>query len=224
MTTLDGTHLDAPLSLAMRDGSKTEHEAAEGSTFMSELLAGRIDEAGYAAYLLRLRLVYEALEAAGRSHHDDPLVGAVHDQDLERLAALDDDLDHWLSMAGTPGDRRVDSPAASAYAARIAATAEWGGLYVAHHYTRYLGDLSGGQAIGRILDREFGLEGRGTAFYSFPAVPKPKPYKDAYRARLDALGATPEEKARIVSEVQVAFRLNRAVFAELGDQLPRFAR
>jgi heme oxygenase len=221
MTTLDGTLLDTPLSAAMRDGSKIEHEEAENSTFMSELLAGRINEAGYAAYLLRLRVVYDALESVGRSHHHDPLVGAVHDQDLERLAALETDLDHWA----TGGDRRVDSPAAAAYAERILGTApEWGGLYVAHHYTRYLGDLSGGQAIGRILDREFDLGGRGIAFYSFPAVPKPKPYKDAYRARLDALGTTPEEKARIVTEVQAAFQLNRAVFAELGEQLPQWHR
>ena len=225
MTTLNDPLTDAPLSTAMRDGSKIEHEAAENSSFMSELLAGRINEAGYAAYLLRLRVVYDALESAGRNHHEDPLVGAVHDQDLERLAALDEDLDHWFSLAGAPaGGRHVDSPAASAYAARITATAEWGGLYVAHHYTRYLGDLSGGQAIGRILDREFDLGGRGIAFYSFPAVPKPKPYKDAYRARLDALGTTPEEKTRIVTEVQAAFRLNRAMFAELGEQLETFRR
>jgi heme oxygenase len=221
VTVLDDTQFDAPLSTAMRDGSKIEHEAAENSTFMSELLAGRINEAGYAAYLLRLRVVYDALESVGRTHHEDPLVGAVHDQDLERLAALDADLDHWAPG----GDREVDSPAAAAYAGRILGTApEWGGLYVAHHYTRYLGDLSGGQAIGRILDREFDLGGRGIAFYAFPAVPKPKPYKDAYRARLDALGTTPEEKARIVTEVQAAFQLNRALFAELGDQLSQFAR
>ena len=94
MTVLDDQQLDAPLSLAMRDGSKQEHEAAENSSFMSELLGGRVNEAGYAAYLLRLRLVYEALEEAGRAHRLDPLVGAVHDQDLERLAALDADLDH----------------------------------------------------------------------------------------------------------------------------------
>ena len=225
MTVLDEQNLDEPLSTAMRDGSKLEHEAAENSTFMSELLGGRVNEAGYAAYLLRLRVVYDALESAGRAHHHDPLVGAVHDQDLERLAALDADLDHWLSAAGAPGDRTVESPAADSYAARIrSAAAEWGGLYVAHHYTRYLGDLSGGQAIGRILDRDFALGGRGIAFYAFPSVPKPKPYKDAYRARLDALGTTPPEKARIVSEVQEAFRLNRALFAELGEQLPRFAR
>ena len=220
MTVLDQTALDAPLSIAMRDGSKAEHVAAENSSFMSELLGGRVDETGYAAYLLRLRRVYEVLEATGRTLASDPIVAAVHDPALERLAAIDADLDHWAPGA----DRSVDSPAAAAYAERLAASAEWGGLYVAHHYTRYLGDLSGGQAIGRILNREFDLDGRGIAFYDFPAVPKPKPYKDAYRARLDALDSSQDDKARVVSEVQMAFRLNRAIFAELGEQLPAYAR
>jgi heme oxygenase (biliverdin-producing, ferredoxin) len=212
--------LDEPLSIAMREGSKVEHEAAENSSFMSELLGGRVSEAGYAAYLLRLRAVYDALESTGRELADDPHVAAVHDPGLERLAAIDADLDHWAPGA----DRSVDSPAASAYVSRLRESASWGGLFVAHHYTRYLGDLSGGQAIGRILDREFGLGGQGIAFYDFPAIPKPKPYKDAYRARLDALDSSREDKARVVAEVQAAFRLNRGLFAELGEQLPTWRR
>jgi heme oxygenase len=220
VTVLDQTALDEPLSIAMRDGSKAEHEAAENSSLMSELLGGRVDEAGYAAYLLRLRRVYEELETTGRALRSDPIVAAVHDPGLERLAAIDADLDHWAPGA----DRSVDSPAATAYAERLASSAGWGGLYVAHHYTRYLGDLSGGQAIGRILNREFDLGGRGIAFYDFPSVPKPKPYKDAYRARLDALGSSRDDKARVVAEVQEAFRLNRAIFAELGELLPTYRR
>lgn len=35
-----------PLSALVRDGSTAEHEAAEGSTFMSELLDGRISPDG----------------------------------------------------------------------------------------------------------------------------------------------------------------------------------
>ncbi len=114
--------------------------------------------------------------------------------------------------------------AASAYAARLHASAAWGGLFAAHHYTRYLGDLSGGQAIGRCLDRAFDLDGRGISFYDFSAVGKPKPYKDAYRARLDALGTSPEETERVVAEVKVAFGLNQALFEELGRDLPRWRR
>lgn len=222
MTVLDAAPALPRLSTAMREGSRAEHEAAEGSLFMGELLAGRISPAGYAAYLRRLRLVYAALEGAVRRRAADPLVAAVADPALERLAALDADLAHWAPDADPAAP--LDSPAAEAYAQRLAAAEAWGGLLAAHHYTRYLGDLSGGQAIGRLLDREFSLEGAGTAFYAFPAIPKPKPYKDAYRARLDALGLSDAEVDRIVAEVKVAFGLNQALFAELGEQVGRFRR
>lgn len=220
MTVLPLT-LEQPLSAAMREGSQLEHQEAEDSSFMSELTGGRVNAEGYAAYLRRFRTVYEALESTARAHAGDPAVAAVADPALERLAAIDADLDHWAP--GTPHE--TESPAATAYADRVrSATAEWGGLFLAHHYTRYLGDLSGGQVIGRVLDREFGLQGRGVAFYAFPAIAKPKPYKDGYRARLDALDLSPAEKARVVDEVKVAFRLNQAVFAELAHDLPAYRR
>ncbi|WP_193608937.1 heme oxygenase (biliverdin-producing) [Nocardioides lijunqiniae] len=220
MTVLDRSAVDLPLSAAMRVGSMAEHEAAEHSSYMSELLGGRVNETGYADYLLRLRVVYDAMETTVRARLDDPAVAAVHDTALERLAAIDSDLEHWA-----PGrDREVVSPAADAYRERLAAAGAWGGLLVAHHYTRYLGDLSGGQAIGRILDRTFELDGAGTAFYAFPEIPKPKPYKDAYRARLDALELSVEDVARVVDEVKVAFRLNQALFTELGQNIDGYRR
>ncbi|MEV7430627.1 biliverdin-producing heme oxygenase [Nocardioides sp. NPDC092400] len=222
MTVLDAGPTTPALSVAMREGSRAEHEDAEGSTFMSELLDGRISEEGYAAYLRRLRGVYAAMETVVRERSDDPLVAAVHDPALERLAAIDADLDHWAPGADhdlAPGE----SPAAATYCDRLRG-ASWGGALVAHHYTRYLGDLSGGQAIGRVLDRAFELDGAGTAFYAFPAIPKPKPYKDAYRARLDALGLDGAGVDRVVEEVKVAFRLNQALFTELGERIDAYRR
>lgn len=215
------------LSTAMREGSRAEHEAAEGSSFMAELLDGGLLAQAYTDYLLRYRVVYAALEQALRTHAADPLVAAVHDPALERLGAIDADLAHWAPGADPAAP--VDSAAATAYADRIAeaaaqAAAGWGGALVAHHYTRYLGDLSGGQAIGRVLDRTFELDGAGIAFYGFAAVPKPKPYKDDYRARLDALGLDADGVDRVVSEVKVVFGLNQAVFAELGTDLDRYRR
>ncbi len=201
-----------------------EHREAEGSLFMTELLDGRLDHEGYAAYLLRLRVVYAALEAAVRERLDEPAVAAVHDPALERLAAIDRDLAHWAPHRGADGSRDVDSPAAEAYRTRLHGAGAWGGLLVAHHYTRYLGDLSGGQAIGRILDRTFDLDGAGTSFYDFPAIPKPKPYKDAYRERLDALDLSPGDVERVVGEVKVAFRLNQDLFTELGRDIDAYRR
>lgn len=204
-----------PLSVALKEGSAAEHDAAEQSPFVAELLAGRVGARGYTDYLLRLRVIYSALEDAVRAHRDDPLVAAVYDPALERTAALDADLAYWAPEgAGGP-----DSPAANAYRDRIAA-AGWGGALVAHHYTRYLGDLSGGQAIGRILDREFGLGSAGLAFYDFPL--RVKPYKDGYRDRLDGLGLGAADVDRVVDEVKVAFGLNQAVFDELSENLPSY--
>ena len=204
------------LSKLMRAGSRAEHTAAESSDFIERLLAGDATAEEYGAYVRRLAAVYDALEAVGRERVGDPLVDAVLDPLLERREALAADLDYWCG----DGWREIpaDTPATDAYVSRIhAAAAEWGGLYVAHHYTRYLGDLSGGQAIGRVISRTYDLpKGVGVAFYAFEGIPKPKPYKDAYRARLDALDIDAVDKQRIVSEVKLAFRLNESLFAELA--------
>ena len=223
MTVLDSPALAEPppgLSVAMREGSMAEHKAAEGSNFVESLLAGRVDERGYVAFLGRLHTVYAALESVGRSLADDPVAGAVHDPALERLEALEDDLDFW--SGGT--HPLVSSKAADEYAARIEASASWGGLYVAHHYTRYLGDLSGGQAFRAVLQREFALTDRGVGFYTFTEIPKAKPYKDAYRSRLDELGLDAADRQRVVDEVKVAFTLNQQLFAELNAGLDRWVR
>lgn len=220
MTVVQTPLTDVTLSAAMREGSMAEHKAAEGSNFVERLLAGRVDERGYVQFLGRLRIIYSALESVGRSLAEDPIAGTVHDAALERLAAIDDDLDFWA--AGT--HPVISSVAADAYAARLEASAEWGGLYVAHHYTRYLGDLSGGQAFRAVLKREFALKDRGVSFYTFTEVPKPKLYKDAYRARLDALGLDEAGKSRVVDEVKVAFNLNQGLFTELNAGLENWVR
>ncbi|MGY4709059.1 biliverdin-producing heme oxygenase [Mycolicibacterium sp. CBM1] len=215
MSTQSKSGAATSLSSAMKAGSAEDHDAAEQAPFVADLLGGKINARGYVDYLLRLRMVYAAIEEAVRARSGDPLVSAVYDPVLERLSAIDADLDHWA-----PGRARgVDSPAAATYCDRVAGLS-WGGELLAHHYTRYLGDLSGGQAIGRILDRNFGLGGAGLAFYEFPV--KAKPYKDEYRARLDGLRLDADEVARVVDEVRVAFRLNQALFAELGENLTAY--
>ena len=96
----------------------------------------------------------------------------------------------------------------------------WPGGFVAHHYTRYLGDLSGGQFLARAIERQLGLDPRtGTAFYDFSAVGDLTAFKDAYRLRLDAAPWSAEEKTRIVNETALAYDLNTEVLVELGESL-----
>lgn len=211
---------DMSLSALLRTGSRSEHTEAESVGFMTELLAGRVNEAGYAHYLASLRPVYAALEGVTAEMADDEVASALVDPALARLGALDADIAHWTGGAGLT----VTSPAIEAYVARVEASTEWGGLYAAHHYTRYLGDLSGGLAIGRILSRAFGLDGEGLAFYDFSAIDKPKVYKDDYRAKLDGLPVDEAGRQRMLAEVKTIFGLNTAIFDELTEKLDTFAR
>lgn len=222
MTVLESATENAPLSVAMREGSMAEHKDAEGSPFVEGLLAGRVNEAGYVQFLGRLRMIYAAMESVGAqlAADGDPIASAVYDEKLLRLPSIDADLAFWTGGA----TYEISSSAAEEYVARLESSAAWGGLYLAHHYTRYLGDLSGGQVFGTVLKREFDLDGEGATFYKFLEIPKPKPYKDAYRARMDGLGLSAAEIDRVVGEVKVAFNLNQGLFSDLGGSLELYKR
>lgn len=217
MTALDTTPATTPLSVAMREGSRAEHDKAEHSGFTTDLMAGKINALGYLHYLEGLRTVYRALEEVGRELATTSPVDGIHDTQLERSAALDEDIAYWTDRAGTPEGH--PSAAADAYAERVRATVDNPVRYAAHHYTRYLGDLSGGLAIGRVLARTYDLDpgGIGLAFYRFAEIDKPKVYKDAYRAALDAMPVTDEQRDDLIDEVKAAFHCNQAFFAELGE-------
>lgn len=93
---------------------------------------------------------------------------------------------------------------------------EWPGGYVAHHYTRYLGDLAGGQVVGSLLRRRYGISGAGARFYDFSRVGNPHAFRKRYRHLLDNAGWDAGERRRIVDETLLAFELNISVLTELA--------
>jgi heme oxygenase len=200
---------DKQLSAVMRAASQQEHDVAERSPFFTELLGGGLGKGAYLAYLLQLRTVYAALEESVRGHRRDPLVAAVYDPRLERLAAIDADLRSWSAGLSTMSA----SPAAESYRRRVESIDD-GAALIAHHYTRYLGDLSGGQVIARTLDSVFNLGGTGLALYRF--TDQPKRLKERYRNRLDGLSLKTGQVDELLGEVKLAFRLNQALLDELA--------
>lgn len=213
-TRADEGDVRTPLSTMLREGTRTEHEAAEGSAFVDDLLAGRLTVAAYADLALQLHTVYCALEEVGDAVRATPAGSGVVFDELRRVPALESDLAHLLGPAWREAADPL--PATAAYAAEIRAGGADAGAYVAHAYTRYLGDLSGGQVIGRMVQRHYGVPDAGVGFYAFPAVPKPKPFKDLYRARVDALPLSDAERDAVVERARAAFRHNRALFAALA--------
>lgn len=212
----------APFSAVIRAASHNQHTEAETSAFIGDLLGGRLPVAAYARYTEQLWFVYRALEDAAARLSGDRVAAPFLRPELMRVRALERDLDHLLA----PGwrGRAVALPETLAYAARITETARaWPAGYVAHHYTRYLGDLSGGQVIRGVAERTWGFarKGDGVRFYVFEAIGNAAAFKREYRRLLDALPVDESEKQRVVEECRRAFAHNAAVFAALGREFPR---
>lgn len=214
-----------PLSQELKSHTAAAHLAAEESTFVADLMGGTLDAAALASLLAQSLVIYKAMEDALAHHGDDSQLGGFIDPKLARVPALEADLAYhygadWQDQLA---DGRIPIvPATAAYADKLATIGPQSiEFLLAHHYVRYMGDLSGGLIIQRMVQRHYGIADAGLNFYAFDEIPKPKPYKDAYRDRLDGTNFTRAQKDAIVGFAAESFELNRAVFLDLAEQHPR---
>jgi heme oxygenase len=138
---------------------------------------------------------------------------------LNRREALEQDLAFYF---GADWKSQIQpSPSAAAYVARIHAVAQQSPeLLVGHHYTRYLGDLSGGQILKNIAQKAMNLgDSDGLHFYEFAAIDDEKAFKGIYRSAMDTLPIDQPTADRIVEEANEAFHLNMNMFKELEGNL-----
>lgn len=205
----------------IRTETQAAHSDAENSQFINELLEGRLSTAGYAELLAQTWFIYDALERIGRDYTGDAIVGPFLSDDLLRIPALETDLTFLLGPDWRSTIRAL--PATVAYVERLEQVAARSPeAFLAHHYLRYLGDLSGGQIIRRMLERAYGYERDGLRFYIFDDIPKTKPFKDAYRAKLDAAPLDGAQQQAVIDEANLVYGLNHALFGDLATDLDRF--
>jgi len=207
---------DARPNLAdhLRASSSSQHRDTETRSFITELMSGSLSLADYTRYLAQYAWVYEALEQlVDRVSQVDRL--DLFDPKLDRLPAIESDL---VALGVT--DWRRDHPPLAATTAYIehlqSLTSADTVRCLAHHYTRYLGDLSGGQAIAALVGRHYGAAPEQLGFYRFDAISNIVQYKRAYRDRLNELSLAPAEVDNLVAEVDAAFTFNGAVFDGLA--------
>lgn len=209
---------ERPFSVVIRESSWSDHSDSEGATFMEDIMRGKGTLQDYIDLVAQHYFMYEALEAAAEQVAADPRFVGFHTPDLVRLPALEADLAHLIGADWR--DRIAAVPATVEYAARMREVAADGFVagVVAHHYTRYLGDLSGGQYIAKRVAKQHDLPREGIAFYDFTALGDLGDFKNEYRAALDVLGEQLDdsERARMLDEVRRAYAFNTAVFRDLG--------
>lgn len=208
--------LDQQPSLAdyLRASSSTQHRDTETRSFITELMSGDLSLADYTRYLGQYAWVYEALEQlVDRVSQVDRI--EIFDPALDRLPAIESD----LAALGVQDWRREHPPlpATTEYITHLQSLTSADGVRcLAHHYTRYLGDLSGGQAIAALVARHYGAAPEQLGFYRFDAINNIVQYKRAYRDRLNSLSLAQVDIDALVAEVDAAFTYNGAVFDGLA--------
>ncbi|THH29474.1 hypothetical protein EUX98_g4719 [Antrodiella citrinella] len=235
MTTLDTS---APLATLLRLSTASAHDAASNSQGAGWLTRGELDREEYIRFLMMLYHIYDVFERALDENATHPVLQPTYNPLLlARAASLATDI---ATLLQTPQAQwqthpiHVELMAApplpfTQYLARlrliVAAGPADAQRLLAHSYVRYLGDLSGGQFVKRVLAKVYGLEnGDGLSFYEFrqlggngsATIGDMKKIKEWFREGMNA-GAGDDQavKLAIADEAKIAFDLNRALFTIL---------
>jgi heme oxygenase len=197
--------LPESLAAAFRVRVRALHDEAERSGIVQDILRRRGTAAGYALLLRNLLPVYRAMERGLERHRGGPLLRELADPAVFRGPAIEWDL---VALAGPAWERRLPLLAeAHVYARRIANAAEGdGSRLIAHAYARYMGDLSGGQILCRLLAAI--VPAAALSMYAFPGIADLPGFKVNYRAAIDRAGGVVADPDTVVEEAAVAFRLN----------------
>uniref|UniRef100_A0A8B9XKD7 Heme oxygenase 1 n=1 Tax=Bos mutus grunniens TaxID=30521 RepID=A0A8B9XKD7_BOSMU len=198
----------ADLSELLKEGTKESHDRAENTQFVKDFLKGNIRKE---LFKLATTAVLHLLRLGG---------GDRPEQGPPSLCPLyfptDISGEHWEEQAQC-------SEATRKYVERIHEVGQnEPELLVAHAYTRYMGDLSGGQVLKKVAQRALKLPstGEGTQFYLFENVDNAQQFKQLYRARMNALDLNLETKEKIVEEANKAFEFNMQVLPGPGGKGP----
>lgn len=182
---------------------------------MAALLHGRLDRAGYVALLANLQAIYIALESGLARHRclAEPLLAP-----LRRAEALALDLQALSAHGPLP----ALAPATERYVRHLhelAGTAAGGAPpLLAHAYVRYLGDLHGGQLLGKRVALTLELDGcHGTRFYDFGPTEAVGRLIQELRSALDAAARDAAQGEALVAEARLAFGLHIDLFEQLSS-------
>nr|YP_009397866.1 Heme oxygenase [Sonderella linearis]ARW67052.1 Heme oxygenase [Sonderella linearis] len=207
------------LAQQLREGTTKSHSMAENVSFVKSFLGGVVDKNSYRKLVGNLFFIYQAIEEEIEKNKNHYAVKSIYFPELYRKESLITDLiyyygDNWVNEVNP-------SSATKIYVNRIHQVGYNNPqLLIAHAYTRYIGDLSGGQILKKIAQSAMQLpDNSGTAFYDFSSISDEKLFKDMYRISLNSIPFNSIEIEQIIAEANTAFSLNMKVFQELNSNL-----
>lgn len=211
--------MSSNLATKLREGTKKAHTMAENVGFVKCFLKGVVEKNSYRKLVANFYFVYLAMEEEMERHRQHPILSKIYFPQLNRQRSLEQDLNFYYGSNWR--EQIALSPEGEAYVQHIReVSVSAPELLIAHSYTRYMGDLSGGQILKGIAQRAMNLsDGQGTAFYEFKDIPDEKQFKATYREALDEMPIDDATADRIVDEANAAFGINMKLFQELEGNL-----
>ena len=213
--------MSVALARQLREGTKKSHTMAENTGFISCFLKGVVDKASYRNLLADLYFVYSAMEEEIEKlcNQDHPIISPIGFKELFRKDKLEQDL--YFYFGTNWSELLKPSKPALEYVARIREIAKVNpALLIGHHYSRYIGDLSGGKLLKTITQKAMNLaDDEGLNFYIFEQIRDEKEFKTKYRNTLDSLPIDQEIADSIVEEANKSFKYNMDIFNELEGNL-----
>lgn len=204
-------HTEHPLTARMKMATSEIHSKVEQSEFMLKLRNGTVSRAAYFQYISDLTHIYHALEERIVNNQEDVRILPLMIPEMFRTQNLKSDADYLGGEVGEP------SPNAKQYIEHLNTIDLH--LLIAHAYTRYLGDLFGGQMLQPAVVNLFGAD--AAKFYDFSQVVQlynkrsPQAFAMEYKQTLDAIPLDVFEKNQVIEEASKAFKFAGNCLEEL---------
>ncbi len=213
--------MSVALARQLREGTKKSHTMAENTGFISCFLKGVVDKSSYRNLLADLYFVYSAMEEEIEKlcENSHPIISPIGFKELFRKEKLEEDLSFYFGSKWS--ELAKPSKPAVEYEARIREISKNNPeLLIGHHYSRYIGDLSGGQLLKTITKKAMNLSSdEGLSFYIFEEIRDEKEFKIKYRNTLDNLPIDQKIADSIIEEANRSFKYNMNIFNELEGNL-----
>ncbi|KAF4700933.1 Heme oxygenase 2, partial [Perkinsus olseni] len=205
-----------PVTRRLRLETSKLHRAAENVLYVRRFLKGGVSREEYVQFILGLYHVYSVMEGRLDTavQAGNRLCQAVDFREVRRVDSLRRDLNELVGVE--EAEKLIECPmrpAVRAYCDRLSSVPPT--MLLAHCYTRYLGDLSGGQILRKAAKRHLGRD-CPTHFYEFEEIGgNCQVMKDRYKSAIDSCGIAAEVADALVEESLCAYALNVQLFEEM---------
>ena len=188
------------------------HGIATHSGFNPELFKGNVTRALYGKYLLHKFHFYTALEEGLRQQQSDDAISKFIFPELERAPYLRKDIVCFMDSEWENAPM-LSSVASHVYRLHTLIT-EKPHLLIAHAYTNYLAELSGGMIIRNILAKQYKFDEPELNAYAFE-INDVEAFKTNYRDILCAFVKEYNLQDRFIEEVKLAYIFSISALEEL---------